>query len=104
MTVIDQAVAMKRFHQGLYYLLGFHESGEGAHADSFLAVVTVMAYLGAYAFPQENLHGLKVKMTAALEPFQSSIDVESTVARAVQLAEVFRRPWSEPGSTGEATI
>ncbi len=51
MTVINQEAASRRFHQGLLYFLGMSNGGHDAvDPESFLAVVTVMAYLGAYAF------------------------------------------------------
>lgn len=105
-TVISQDSAMRRFHQGLYYLLGTTNQGrEKADTESFLAVVTVMAYLGAYVFPEDNLYHVRKKMVAALEPFRESADIEAVVEQATELAEVFRRPWSEtPSAMGERTI
>ncbi len=105
MTVIDQAAAMRRFHQGLYYLLGTTNQGrEKADPESFLAIVTIMAYLGAYAFPEDNLYHVKKKIIAALDPVKDCADIDAVVDKAIHLAEVFRRPWSEPGAPGEPTI
>jgi hypothetical protein len=48
MTVINQHAALRRFHQGLYYLLGTTNQGrEKAASKSFLAAGVIMAYLGA---------------------------------------------------------
>jgi hypothetical protein len=106
MTVINQAAASRRFHQGLLYLLGKSNGGrESVDPESFLAIVTVMAYLGAYVFPDDNLSGLKKKLVVTLEPFRTGADVEAVVEKACGLAEAFRRPWSEePSPTGERTI
>ena len=105
MTVINQAAASRRFHQGLHYLLGTSNGGRQAiDADSLLAVVTVMAYLGAYVFPDANLYELKKKLVATLEPL-NSVDIEAVVEKAAELAQAFRRPWSEePSPTGDKTI
>ena len=106
MTVINQEVASRRFHQGLHYLLDMSNGGqEKIESESLLAIVTVMAYLGAYVFPDENLHGLKTKLVATLQPFDALVDVGTVVERAADLAQAFRRPWSEePSRTGERTI
>jgi hypothetical protein len=97
MTVINEAAASRRFHQGLFYLLGKSNGGrETVDPESFLAVVTVMAYLGAYAFPDDNLNGLKKRLIAMLEPFSAGADVEAVVEKAAGLAEAFRRPCGTP--------
>jgi hypothetical protein len=106
MTVINQAAASRRFHQGLHYLLGMSHANRGVvEPDAFLAVVTVMAYLAAYVFPDDNLFGVKKKLVAALQQFDGTVDVEAVVEKAAALAQAFRRPWSEePSVTGERTI
>jgi hypothetical protein len=106
MTVINQEAASRRFHQGLLYLLGMSNGGrEAVDSESFLAVVTVMAYLGAYVFPNDNLYDLKKKLVATLEPFNARADIDAVVEKAAGLAQAFRRPWSEePSRTGERTI
>jgi hypothetical protein len=106
MTVINQAAASRRFHQGLHYLLGVSNGGRQAiDAESLLAVVTVMAYLGAYVFPDANLYELKKKLVATLEPLNAVADIGAVVEKAAELAQAFRRPWSEePSPTGERTI
>ena len=82
MTVINREAATKRFHQGLYFLLGMSKGGrEPVDADTFLAVITVMAYLGAYVFPDENLSGLKKRLIATLDAFSEQADVETIVDR-----------------------
>ena len=106
MTVINQEAASRRFHQGLLYLLGMSNGGQDTvDPESFLAIVTVMAYLGAYVFPDDNLFGLKKKLVATLEPFSARADIDAVVEKAAGLAQAFRRPWSEePSRTGERTI
>ncbi len=105
MTSINQQVAARRFHQGLFYLLGIIDQGrKNPEPDSVLAVSTVMAYLAAYAFPNCNLYDVKQRMLVALEPLKSSVNVESLLDRALELAEVFRRPWTEPGDPDGPTI
>jgi hypothetical protein len=105
MTIVDQSAATRRFQQGLRYLLETNRDGAlRADAESVLAIVTVMAYLGAYAFPNENLYGLKREMVAALQAIRNQGDIEVIVSRALELAEIFRRPWSEPQATGSPTI
>jgi hypothetical protein len=106
MTVINQAAASRRIDQGLHYLLGMSNGGRQAiGADSLLAVVTVMAYLGAYVFPDANLHELKKRLVGTLEPLNAIVDTEAVVEKAAELAQAFRRPWSEePSPTGERTI
>lgn len=98
MTTIKQEVAARRFHQGLFYLLGMTDQGrKNPEPESVLAVSTVMAYLAAYAFPDCNIYDVKQRMLVALEPIKSAVDVESLLDKALGLAEVFRRPWTEPG-------
>ena len=105
MTTINQAVAARRFHQGLFYLLGITGQGPSeAASESTLAVATVMAYLAAYAFPDCNLYDVKQRMLLAFEPLKTAADVESLVDKALRLAEVFRRPWTEPGNPDGPTI
>ncbi len=104
MTVINQAAALRRFHQGLFYLLGTTRQGETeVDQESFVAILAVMAYLGAYAFPGGNLHDLRKRLVAVLEPLKDTADIQAVVEKATALAEVFRRPWSEPGAD-EPTI
>jgi hypothetical protein len=51
MTTINPTVALRRVHQGLQYLIGVESQEPGnTRPESVLAVVTLMAYLGAYAF------------------------------------------------------
>lgn len=105
MTVINQSVALRRFQQGLYYLLGTTNQGrEKADSESFLAAVAIMAYLGAYAFPDDNLYNLRERLIAALDPLKDAADIEAVVEKATELAQVFRRPWSEPGAEDGPTI
>lgn len=64
-----------------------------------------MAYLGADAFPDDNLYHLRGKLVAALDPLRDcAADIKAVVDKATGLAEVFRRPWSEPGAVDEPTI
>ena len=105
MTVINEDVAKRRFHQGLYYLSGLAAKPEAQiKFETALPVLSVMAYLGAYAYPGGNLYDLKQVMIAALEPLKGELDVESLVDRALEISEVFRRPWTEPCPPGERTI
>lgn len=105
MTTFNQAVAARRFHQGLYYLLGITDQGrKKPEPESLLTVATVMAYLAAYAFPGCNLYDVKQRMLVAFEPLKSAVDVESPLDKALDLAEVFRRPWTEPGELDGPTI
>lgn len=105
MTVITEDAAKKRFHQGAYYLLGMAANAETKLSpQTALPVLAVMAYLGAYAYPGGNLYDLKQVMVMALEPVQDKLNVVSLVDQALEYAEVFRRPWTEPGSAGEPTI
>jgi hypothetical protein len=60
-----------------------------------MGVVSVMAYLGAYAYPDANLYHLRQAMMVALEFLKPKMDVELLVNRATEMAEVFRRPWTE---------
>lgn len=105
MTKINQAAATRRFHQGLSYLLGTSGQGRKPDPEMLLAVATVMAYLGAYAFPDCNRHELKQRMLFTFEPLKKdAVDVDPLVDRALDLAEVFRRPWTEPGDPDGPTI
>ena len=105
MTRINEDVAMRRFHQGLFYLIGAAtKEDRKIEGDTVLAVTSVMAYLGAYAYPGGNLYDLKQVMKGAFEPLKSKMDIETTIDRAIEIAEVFRRPWTEPGAQGESTI
>ena len=105
MTVISQPAALRRFHQGLYYLLGITNQGrEKTDSESFDAAVAIMAYLGAYAFPDDNLYHLRQKLIAALDPLKDCADIKAVVEKATDLAEVFRRPWSEPAAEDGPTI
>jgi hypothetical protein len=105
MTTINQAAALRRFHQGLFYLLETSDQGsKKPDPDTLMAVATVMAYLAAYAFPGGNLYELKQKMLFAFEPLKPAVEVEPLLDRAIALAEVFRRPWTEAGDRGGPTI
>ena len=105
MTTINQAAATRRFHQGLFYLLGNSDQGrKKPDSDIVLAVTTVMAYLAAYAFPDSNLYDLKQRMLLAFEPLKNVVEVEPLLDRAIALAEVFRRPWTEAGNPDGPTI
>ena len=101
MTVINEGAAQRRFDQGLDHILGITNLGQttGDPAE-VLAVTTVMAYLAAYAFPDGNLWEIRQRMIAALDPLKTCTDVEALVMRATTLAEVFRRPWTEPPTDG----
>jgi hypothetical protein len=102
-TKITKDKAIRRFNQGLIYLIGaVTTDGKGIQGDEILAVASIMAYLGAYGSDQ-NIYGFKQAMNLAFEPLKTKIDVESTVNRAVEIAEIFRRPWTEPGEE-EPTI
>jgi hypothetical protein len=105
MTTINQPTALRRFHQGLFYLLGTSDQGRKTpDPETLLAVTTVMAYLAAYAFPEGNLHDLKQRMTLAFEPLKNVVDVQTLLDKGLTLAEVFRRPWTEPGNPEGPTI
>jgi hypothetical protein len=104
-TSISQAAASRRFHQGLFYLLGSSDQGrQKPDPEVLLAITTVMAFLAAYAFPGGNLHDVKQRMLIAFEPFKNVVDIEPLLDRALALAEVFRRPWTEAGNPDESTI
>jgi hypothetical protein len=51
--------------------------------------------LGAYAYPDANFYHLRQAMMTALEFLKPKVDVELLVNRATEVAEVFRRPWTE---------
>lgn len=105
MTRITQPAAERRFHQGLHYVMGMTDLGQKtADAAELLAVATVMGYLAAYAFPGGNLYDAKQRMLLAFGPLRSCMQVEPLVDRALRLAEVFRRPWTEPGDATGPTI
>ena len=104
-TAINQAAAARRFHQGLFYLLGSSNQGcEKLDPEILLAVTTVMAYLAAYAFPDGNLYDVKQRMLLAFEPLRNVVQIEPLLDRALALAEVFRRPWTEAGNPNGPTI
>ena len=63
-----------------------------------------MAYLGVYAFPGENVCGVKQQMIAPFEPLRDGTDIDVILEKTLRLAEVLRRPWSEPPNPGEPTI
>jgi hypothetical protein len=75
-----------------------------ADPEELLAVTSIMGYLAAYAFPDCNLYDLRQRMLLAFEPLRPSIDVELLVDRSLKLAEVFRRPWTEPGDPSGPTV
>ncbi len=105
MTRITQPAAERRFHQGLHYILGMTDQGrKTADLEELLAITCVMGFLAAYAFPGCNLYEVKQRMLLAFEPLRSSIDVELLLDRALKVATVFRRPWTEPGDPTGPTI
>lgn len=57
--------------------------------ESFLALLTVMGYLGAYAFRDHNLFEVRKKMVELLEPLRDSVDIEARVLKATELARCF---------------
>lgn len=96
-TIITQEVASRRLHQGLFYLLGaLDDLQRNPDPESVLAVSTVMAYLAAYALPECNLTEAKERLHFAFEPLKNTIDTKLILDKAFHLAEVFRRPWTEP--------
>jgi hypothetical protein len=96
-TLITQDAASRRFEQGLHFLLEkTNLAREGLDDETFLAVVAVMGYLAAYVWRDENLYGVRKQMVTVLEPWRHTTDIERIVSRATELAQVFRRPWSEP--------
>ena len=102
---VTQAAAARRFHQGLHYILGMTDRGRNtAGLEDLLGITTIMAYIRAYAFPEGNLFDLKQRMLLVFEPLRDSVDAESLVDRALRLAEVFRRPWTEPIDATGPTI
>ena len=104
-TVITQEVATQRMQQGLFYLLGVGDRGQkNPDAESVLAVSTVMAYLAAYAFPECNLFEAKQSLLSAFGPLKNTVDAERVLDKAFQLAEVFRRPWTEAAGRDGPTI
>jgi len=104
-TVITQEVATQRMKQGLFYLLGTRDRGEkNADPQSVLAVSTVMAHLAAYAFPECNLYEAKQRLLSAFEHLKNTVDTELVLDKAFELAEVFRRPWTEPAGRDGPTI
>jgi hypothetical protein len=105
MTKITQPTAMRRFEQGLQALADIrHTEEDSVKTEVQFAVVAIMAYLGAYAFPKENLYGLKQKLRDALADEFTPDQIERVIDRAVDVAECFRRPWEESGSREEPTI
>lgn len=104
MTRITQQVSERRYHQGPLFLAESYVRGQaGLSSDDVLATLAIMAYIGAYAFPDVNLHGLKQRMLSEIQVFLPP-DSEQLVDRALSVAKVFRRPWTEPGAAGEPTI
>jgi hypothetical protein len=96
-TLITQGAASRRFEQGLHFLLEkTNMARETLDDETFLAVLAVMSYLAAYVWRDENLFGVRKQMVALLEPWRHTTDIERIVSRATELAQVFRRPWSEP--------
>lgn len=104
-TAINQEAATRRFHQGLLYILGssIHCPGK-PDADVLLAVTTVLAYLAAYAFPDGNLYDVKQRMLLAFDRLKNVVEVEPLLDRALALADVFRRPWTEAVNPNGPTI
>ena len=58
-------------------------------------VVSIMAYIGSYAYPDRNLCEFRQVLMLALEFLKPKSDIELIVNRATDNAEVFRRPWTE---------
>ena len=95
MTTITQESASRRFHQGAYYLLGLVANSDHLDPQEVIGVASIMAYVGAYAYPDKNLFEFRQVLTLALEFLKSKMDLEMVVNRATENAEVFRRPWTE---------
>lgn len=101
MTEITQLAAQRRIQQGLDYLLKVTNEGQtSGDPRDVLAVTTVMAYLAAYAYPDGNLWEIRQHIIDALAPLKRCTDTEALVMKATALAEVFRRPWTEPQAGG----
>ena len=102
MTAITPETANKRFHQGLMYLMGLTADPKAElNREEICGVVSVMAYLGAYAYPEKNYHGLKQVLSLALEFLASRTDVNVIIETSMRNAEAFRRPWTEEPSPGQ---
>jgi hypothetical protein len=96
LTAMSHESAERRFHQGAFYLMDMAAwSDKEFDPKDVMGVVSVMAYLGAYAYPDANLYHLRQAMMTALEFLKPKMDVELLVNRATEMAEVFRRPWTE---------
>ena len=96
MTVITEEIAKRRFHQGASYLMGLaSRSKEELDPQEVMGVVSIMAYLGAYAHPDSNLYDIRQVLKVALDFLKPNMDIELLVNRATENAEVFRRPWTE---------
>lgn len=96
MTAITEESAKRRFHQGVFYLTGLaSRSDKELDPQEVMGVVSIMAYVGAYAYPDRNLYEFRQVLTLALEFLKAKIDIELLVNRATENAEMFRRPWTE---------
>ena len=102
MTAITQEAASRRFHQGATYLMGLTAKSKGPlDPAEIIGTITIMAYLGAYVYPDKNLHGLKQAMHVALEFLSKKTDLDALIDSALDNAEIFRRPWSEETPKGQ---
>ena len=98
-TRITQSAAARRFDQGLNHILTITDQGrKPINLEELLGTTTIMAYIAAYVFPDANLFELRQRLLLAFVPLQGSIDTELLIERATSLAEVFRRPWTEPSN------
>ena len=105
MTVISEDAAKRRFYQGLNCLFEMAaKQDQELDCETVVAVLSVMAYLGAYAYPSGNLYDLKQVMLLAMEPLKEKLELEPAIDKALELAEVFRRPWTEPCPLSGNTI
>ena len=103
-AVITKEAAERRFRQGLEFLHISASHHGSIDLQTAIGVVAVMSYLGAYAFPDDNIHLFKQRMRQFLEPVGDSIDVDLVIDQGVDISEVFRRPWTEPADFLTRTI
>ena len=91
--------------KGLNHILTITDQGrKPINLEELLGTTTIMAYIAAYVFPDANLFELRQRLLLAFVPLQGSIDTELLIERATSLAEVFRRPWTEPSDPIGPTI